>query len=116
MGQHEARHAVGERRLADSGGTRNQPGMGETRTPISGEQRLFRVRVAEEDGCLARGRRLDALGFVLPHETTPAGNPGARAESSRSTTTFQMRSATAGFGSVASIATQRSGSSAASRR
>src|SRR5262249_61765887 len=106
----EARHRVGGRRLADPAGTYNQPGVGETRTAISGQQRLFSVRMAEEDGRLARGRRL-AVGFVLAHETAPAGNPGTWVESSRSTTIFQMRSPTPAFGSVASIPTHRSASS-----
>jgi len=61
MCQHEARHAVGERRLADAGGTRDQPCMGETRTLISGEQRLFAMRMAEEDARLPWRWWLDAL-------------------------------------------------------
>src|SRR5690242_5668047 len=112
MGEHEARHTVGKRRFADPARTCNQPGMGKTRALISAKERLFRLRMADQDRGLARGRRLDALGFVRAHEAAPAGKPAAPAASRRSTTVFQMRSATSGFGSVASMATQRSGSSA----
>jgi hypothetical protein len=54
MGEHEARHAIGKRRLADSGRTGNQPSMWETQAAVSGEQRLFRLGVTVEDDRLAR--------------------------------------------------------------
>src|SRR5262249_18330970 len=109
--------AIGERRLADAGRTSDQPGVGETRTPICREQRTLCLGVAAEDGGLARGRRFDAIGFLgVAHDAAPAGRLNAWAESRRSVTVFQMRSATAGFGSVASMATQRPGSAAATWR
>src|SRR5262249_60554865 len=97
---------------ADAGRTPDQPGMGEPRASIGGKQRALRLGVAVEDGGLARVQRFDAVGLVVgvAHDAAPAGKLDTRVESSRSVTAFQMRSATAAFGSVASIATQRPGS------
>src|SRR5439155_2232189 len=103
--EHEARHAIGECCLADAGWTCNQPGMGETATPISAKQRLLSLAVAVQHACLARGRRLEVVGFLDTHDTAPAGRLEMRAGSSRSTTVRHIHSATTGFASVASIAT-----------
>src|SRR5262249_8493249 len=118
MGEDEARHAIGERRLADTGRPPDQPRVGETRAPIGSEQRALRFGVAVENGGLAWGRRFDAVGFVVgvAHDAAPAGRLDTRAKSRRSVPVFQMRSAPAGFGSVASIATQRPGSAATTWR
>src|SRR5262249_21032835 len=117
-GEDEAGHAIGERRLADAGRPPDQPGVGEARAPIGGEQRALRFGVAVEDGGLARGRRFDAVGFVvgLAHDAAPAGRLDPRAKWRRSVTVFQRRSAAGGFGSGASIATQRAGSAATTWR
>src|SRR5262249_10807778 len=115
MGEDEARHAIGERRLADAGRPADQPGVRETRAPIGREQRALRLRMAVEDGGLAWERRVGAPGLlvgVVPN-AAPPGTPRTRAPTGRSVMVFQMRSATMGFGSVASIATQRPGSAVA---
>ena len=95
-------------------GARDQPGLGDPRAPIAGKQRALRLGVAVEDAGLARVQRFDAVTLVVgvAHDAAPAGKLDTRAESNRSVTVFQMRSATAAFGSVASIAMQRSGSAA----
>ena len=110
MREHETRHPVGERRLADTGRAAKQPGMRKAPAAIGVEQRLLSVSVAIESGGFTRVRRLDLLGFVVAHEAMLSSAIGAVAGSKRSCTTFQMRSATAGLGSVASINTQRIGS------
>src|SRR5262249_52419900 len=114
MSRDETRHAIGDRCLADAGRTPDQPGMREPRASIGGKQRALRLGVAIENGRLARVQRFDAVGFVVAvaHDAAAAGKLDTRVESSRSVTVFQMRSATAAFGSVASIATQRPGSAA----
>ena len=106
MGEHEARHAIGKRRLADAGGAADQPGMGQPTAAIGLEQDALGLAVAVENAGLARQRRA-AFGSVVAHDAAPASSTGAVAGSSRSFTVFQMRSATAGLGSVASITTQR---------
>ena len=116
MRENEARHPIGERRLADAGGTAEQPGMRKAPAAIGVEQRLLRVAVAMESGGFTRVRRLGLLGVVIAHEATLSSATGAVAGSKRSCTTFQIRSATAGLGSVASINTQRSGSLSAITR
>src|SRR5207244_11472823 len=112
----DGRQSLGECGLADAGWTCNQPGMGETATPISAKQRLLSLAVAVEHARLARGRRLEVVGFLDTHDTAPAGRLEMRAGSSRSTTVRHIHSATTGFASVASIATQRSGSAVPSWR
>ncbi len=56
MGEHEPRHAVGERRLADAARAADQPGMRHASAAIGVEQRLLGLGMAEEDGGLARMR------------------------------------------------------------
>src|ERR1700716_1124011 len=114
MGKDEARHAVGERRLADPGRSRDQPRVVEAPTLIGFEQRALGLSLAMEDGGLAWRPRLDALGIGIAHEAAPARRTGALTGSSRSLTLFQMRSATASFGSAASVNRHRPGSSVAS--
>ena len=60
MGEDEARHAVGERRLADAGRPRDQPRVVEAPTPIGFEQRALGLGVAMKNGGLAWCPRLDA--------------------------------------------------------
>ena len=55
MGEHEARHAVGERRLADAGRTRDQPGMREASAAIGVEQRAAPPRRGRRGPSVSRG-------------------------------------------------------------
>ena len=114
MSQDETCHAIGERCLADADRTPDQPGVGKPCASIGGKQRALRLGVAVEDAGLARIQRFDAVALVVgaAHDAAPAGKLDTRVESNRSVTVFQMRSATAVFGSVASIAMQRPGSAA----
>lgn len=116
MGKDEARHTVGERCFADPGRPSDQPRVVEAPTPIGFEQRALGLGLTMENGGLAWCPRLDALGIGVAHDAAPARCAGALTGSSRSPTLFQIRSATATFGSVASINRQRPGSSVASRR
>src|SRR5262249_16721189 len=104
--------------VGGGGRAAGRAGGREGRAAIGGEQRALRFGVAVKDGGLARGRRFDAVGFVVgvAHDAAPAGRLDPRAKSRRSVTVFQMRSATPGFGSVALIATQRLGPAATTWR
>src|SRR5262245_18305827 len=115
MGEHETRHPVGQRRLADAGRSADQPGVGDAAAAIGLEQGVLGLRVAEQDGGFARMRRLEVVivfrvDLAGAHEATSSIASGAVPGSSRSLTTFQIFSATAARSAVASISTQRSGS------
>src|SRR5262249_60799245 len=99
MRRDETRHAIGERCLADAGGTPDEPGWGEPRASKGGKQGPLRLGVAIEDGGLGRVQRFDTVGLVVgvAHDAAPAGKLDTRVESRRSVTVFQMRSATAAF-------------------
>ena len=114
MSEDEARHAVGERRLADAGRSRDQPRVVEAPAPISFQQPPLGLALAMKNGRLARRPRLDAHVIGIAHDAVPACNGGVLTGARRSLTLFQMCSATADFGSVASISRQRAGSSVAS--
>ena len=123
MRQHEARHAIGQRRLADAALAADQPGVRDAAGAVGVEQRLLGLGVAEQHRRLARMRRCVAVGLVASAhaarclELAASSNwIGAVAGSSFLTTTRQICSATSSFGMVASISTQRSGSLAASVR
>ena len=127
MGEDKACHPIGKRRLADAGSAADQPGMRQAPAAIGREQRLLRLGVTVEHGGFARVRRCGIpvrpaagprvnVGLVDAHVAMLSNAIGAVAGSSRSWTTFQMRSATAGRGSVASINTQRCGSPSAIAR
>ncbi len=56
VGEHEARHPIGERRLADAGLAADQPGMGDAAAAIARQQRLFGGLMAEQHRGLPRQR------------------------------------------------------------
>ena len=110
MCQHKPRHPVGERGLADTGRPADQPGMRQAAAAVGGEQRALGLLMAHQYRGCAR-----MCGFVkvvagFAHNAAPSSATGAVAGWSRSLTAFQMRSATSGFGCVASMITQRSDS------
>ena len=121
MGEHEARHAIGERRLADAALAADQPGMRHAAAAIGVEQRLLGLG----DGRTARWSRADAgsrhrrrasaacalkAGFVLELDRR------ALAGSSFFCTTRQICVGDLILRVVASISTQRSGSSRRERQ
>ena len=57
MRQHEPRHAIGQRRLADAGLAADQPGVRDAAAAIGVEQRLLGLGMAEQRGGLARMRQ-----------------------------------------------------------
>src|ERR1700682_4678911 len=115
MRKHEACDAIGERRLADSDGTPDQPSMRNAAAAISRQQRLFRLNVPEQRQGVARMRRLDGdiIVVLLAHRTTSSLTTAADIGSSRLLTISQIFSATASSPSSVSIRTQRLGSLAA---
>src|SRR5712691_32121 len=117
MREREARHAIGERRLADAGLAADQPGVRDSAAAVGLEQRPLGLRVAEQNMRVARMRNVV---FVLArairraHVAASSIISGASAGCSRALTTAQMASATASGCGKASISAQRAGSRAAS--
>src|SRR5215475_4780974 len=63
MREHEARHAVGERRFADAGRAADQPRMRDAAAAVGLEERTLGRGMAEPGSRVARMRR---LGLVVP--------------------------------------------------
>ena len=61
MGEHEARHAVGERRLADALAADDQESVRNAPAAVGGEERTLCTSMAEQRSGRARMRRFDAL-------------------------------------------------------
>ena len=124
MGQHEARHAVSQRRLADALRSGDQKRMRHAAGTISGQQAGLGVLLAEQHGGRARRRRfvdLVLVGRARAHDAPTSlrrRSPwtGKVSGSSRVPTAFQIFRATASLGALASITTQRAGSAAAIAR
>ena len=110
IGEHEAGHAIGQRRLADALRTADQPGMRNAPAAIGIEQCRLGLAVAEQLGRFAgMPDRHFLLGLACAH-TVPAGLGTAN---TRSRSAVQTRAATVSASALASISTQRCGSSAA---
>ena len=120
--QHEARQAIGQRRLADAASRRRSA----RRAECARRDRLRAASARPRHGRTAPSSRADAAVVVISdlggaHPARP-GSPrprtaiGAVAGSRRLVTTRQICSDTSSFGKVASISTQRPGSLAASVR
>ena len=118
MREHEPRHPVGERRLADAGRPADQPGMRHAARAIGVEQRLLGLGVTDEFAGLARMWKLVLVVARVGsrHDATSSSATGAVAGSSRLLTTVQIWSATSMRVPLASISTQRFGSLMASMR
>ena len=112
MREHETRHAIGQRRLADTGRSTDQPGVWHAGAAIGIQQRLVGLLMAEPVRRLARMRYREVVA-ILTHEATSSRVTGAVAGSSRLATVSQMRAAVAAGVSRPSITTQRSGSASA---
>src|SRR5262245_39437138 len=108
MGQHETRHAIRQRGLADTALAADQPGVRNPSGAVGVEQCLLGVGVAEQHCRLAR-RGYGAVASILRHIQTAASSNsmGAVAGSRRLATTRQICSATSSLAMVASISTQR---------
>ena len=87
MGEHEARHAIGQRRLADAGRPADQPGMRQAPAAIGLEQRPLGLGVAEQYGGLravtAARRSSSASAAAALTMPRPRASTGAVAGSSR---------------------------------
>ena len=112
MYQHETRHPVGQRRLADAGRAADQPGMGNAPAFISLEQCALGLAMAEQHVGFARAPDLDVVAHGAVVSAVRRCSSGCR----RCSTALQMRSATTARGARPSMTTQRFGSLAASAR
>src|SRR5262249_2715615 len=116
MREHEARHAKGQCRLADALRTANQPGMRDTARAIGIEQRVLRIAMTEQHGCLTR--MFDAIiiciiGSALHRPRSSISSGGIVGSSLRDTAAQTSLATLSGF-CPASMRTQRSGSPIAS--
>jgi hypothetical protein len=83
MRQYEARHAIGERRLADARRPADQPGVGHAAGAIRVEHHLLGLGVTDEFAHLARVCKLIVARVGRHHEARPSSVTGAVAGSSR---------------------------------
>ena len=103
MREHEARHAIGERRLADAGRAADQPGVRDAAAFIGIEQRLFGLGVAEQHRPFRAARAPDPASHRhsrrhgRPRRTAHSASAAARARRA------QIRSATTSRGARPSI-------------
>src|SRR5579883_3620973 len=109
MGEHEPRHTIGERRLADALRAAEQPGMRNASAAIGVEQRRFRLAMAEQRGGFARMRDR-RLGFGLARAHAGLGALLVTLTKKRSRKAVQTLPATVSTSASASITMQRSGS------
>src|ERR1700676_3499228 len=116
MGEHKARQAISERRLADALLADEHEGVRHPSAAIGSKERGLDAGMAEE--LVRQARRLCLVGVALlcTHEAASAKLNGAAAGWRRALTACQMCLATIFFGAVAWMITQRSGSAAASMR
>ena len=112
VGQHEPRHSIGERRLADSGRPADQPCMRNSSAAIGIQQRHLGVAVPKQRAGLARVNGGDP-GFDLAGAHAGLATSPALVANNRSRKAAQMVEATMPGSAVASIKTQRCGSLAA---
>jgi hypothetical protein len=110
MDKHEARHPIGERRLADARWPANQPSVRGAGVLVAVEQGAFGFRMAEQLGGFARMRRA-VVG--LAHGAAVAARR-ASSGCSRFATVLQISSATTSRALRPSTMTQRLGSTFAS--
>ena len=108
MREHEPRHAVGERRLADAARPADQPGMRHAASAVGFKKCLFCAGMSVKRERLARMRG----GGVIAHEAATIGAAGW----SRALTAAQTNSETVAASALALITTQRFGSRSASSR
>src|SRR6476646_1498561 len=112
MCQHEARHSIGKRRLADALRTPDQPGMRNTSAAVGIQQRhlgfAMPCQCAGFAGMNGRKLRFDVAGAHA--EVTTLSAPAAK---KRSRNTAHTLAATASASALASIKTHRCGSAAA---
>src|SRR5665647_41771 len=112
MREHEPRHPVGQRRLADAGRPPDQPGMRNPPAAIGIQQSQLGIAMPEQRGGLARMNRR-YLGFDLAGAHAELATLPALAAKKRSRKAAHMLAATTLGSAVASISTQRCGSLAA---
>ena len=112
MREHEPRHPIGQRRLADALRAADQPGMRNPPAAIGVQQRQFGLAMPEQRHGFARMRDgsgcLSLAGAHARLATFETSN-----SRKRSRTAVQTLAATAPAAALASISTQRCGSAAA---
>src|SRR6266700_6323975 len=106
VGQHETRGPVGQRRLADALRTTDQPGVGNPAAAIGVQERSLGFAMTEQNAGLARRADRDFLFDLARTHAVAAVNKWSHS-------VVQTRPATLSGSGVASIRTQRCGSSAA---
>ena len=74
VGEHEARHAIGQRRLADALRAADQPGMRNAPRSIGVQERRLGLAMPEQIGGLAR---MSCRGLLLDFSRTHAGPAAA---------------------------------------
>ena len=84
MREHETRHAIGERRLADAGRAADQPGVWHAAAAVGSSSACSASRVAEQHRRLARMRDRGVVGSSLLTRPRPPRPPARLAGSSRS--------------------------------
>ncbi len=112
MREHEARHAIRKRRLADAARAADQPRMRHASAAIGVEKRLLGFRLAVERNGFARMRDV----ALLAHDATSCTISGASPGLSRVFTADQTNSLTVAASAPALITTQRFGSRSANSR
>ena len=112
MREHEPRHPIGQRRLADALRAADQPGMRNTPAAIGVQQRRLGLAMPEQRGGLARMRDGD-LRFDLTGAHAELAALPAAAVKKRSRKAAHTLAATVSASALASISTQRCGSAAA---
>ncbi len=114
MREHEARRAVGERRLADALAADDEEGVRHAPAAVGGEENVFCAGMTEQRGRRARMRRFGALARLRTHDATLARAARAVAGLSFESTASHTRLATSSLAALALMMTQRSGDSSAS--
>ena len=112
MCQHEPRHAIGQRRLADTLRASDQPGMRNAAAAVGIQQCRFGFAVPCQDAGLTRMNGCK-LRFELTGAHAEVAILSAPAVKKRSRNTAHILAATVLASAFASINTHRSGSAAA---
>src|SRR5512142_2358344 len=112
MREHEPRHPIGQRRLADPGRSPDQPGMRNAAAAIGVQQSELGIAMSEQRNRLARVNRR-YLVFDMARAHAEVARLPVLAAKKRSRKAAHMLAATIPGSGVASINTQRCGSPAA---
>ena len=109
MGEHKARQAIGERRLADALPADQHESVRHAAAAVGGKERTFCTAVTEQLAGHPRWCGFVDVGFVRTHDAASAKRPAPSRARRRAFTACQICFATVIFGALASMMTQRSG-------